>query len=610
MSGQPNINPLDPAKFRQQYLANLALQAKLDDVNLQANKVYKKTGAPTQPTDNRTTAEKQADLYKLRIEVRSKLGEIADGANADKIVQALDDNSIRFLNDQSQFIINDLKPKFASGILAEVFIPYFQKYMDQYAQTQGVNSGLQQSTGERILLNQNIIIGNMANKRDVMDIDDAIRELGVQNTSMGKAIRRNLINIEEVLDALPEVISTLDTAENAIVKSQIQKTLNDLTKDLPTKGELNDLVRRLAVAQGQNNVQGVEIILRRIAELTDAGGDIRGELQVLNRLVADAKGEQPSASAVSGVPQLDTIDTFVFRSAGGNQFRYINPDEIGSSGRPTRAELDIYLMYLESIIPLFQGRNTPSKSSINTKKKIAEFLKAREQFIQDELKRVMRRQSASVIAEAVPFKTPQKESSASMSGVGMVRNRITGKGLVMPPDRPTKRNDVLVPIYDVDYSQGIKPTPRFVPFGRYVINKDRLAKDIIAVKRPAGSVILELPSKRVSRKLGGIIRNIVGGKIPSFDDINKLDKDEQEYLHQLASKSNLLDKVNIPTPNKDENEQDINQFEIMRGQIVAGNDSVDLINKFKKLVVSLSEKGLIPSRQVKDILISLAENGY
>jgi hypothetical protein len=173
-----------------------------------------------------------------------------------------------------------------------------------------------------------------------------------------------------------------------------------------------------------------------------------------------------------------------------------------------------------------------------------------------------------------------------------------------------KRNDVLVPEYDVDYTQGIKPTPRFVPFGRYVINKNRLENDIIAVKRPAGSVIGDLPSKRVSRKLGGVIRSIVGGKIPSFDEINKLDKDEQEYLHQLASKSHLLDRLNIPTPNKDADEKDINQFEIMRGQIVAGNDSVDLINKFKKLVVKMSEKGLLPSRQVKDILISLTENGY
>lgn len=613
MSGQPNINPLDPAKFRQQYLANLALQANIDDMNLQANKVYKKTGAPTQLTDTRTTAEKQADLYRLRIEVRSKLGEIADGANADKIVQALDDAQIRFLSDQSQFIINDLKPKFRTGVLAEVFIPYFEKYMTQYNTTQGVNSGLQQSTGDRILLNQDIILANMANEKDVRDIQNAIRELGIANSGMGKAINQNLRNIEEVLDYLPEVISTLDTAENAIIKGQIQKTLNDLVKDLPTKAELNDLVRQLAIAQGKMNVAGVEAILGRVAELTDAGGDIRGELQILRQLLAEAKGESGGASSSSRAvgPQIDTLETFVFRSLSGREFRYLNPNEIGG-GRPNKSELDTYLMYLDGLIPnLFFSGATPSNIR-STKGKIVDFLKARDGVITQELTRLMRSQAIqeAQVVSAEPFKTPSKQGDKKMGGVGIGLSRVSGKGLVRPNFAPMKRNDVLLPEYDVDYTQGIKPTPRFVPFGRYVINKNRLENDIIAVKRPAGSVIGDLPSKRVSRKLGGVIRSIVGGKIPSFDEINKLDKDEQEYLHQLASKSHLLDRLNIPTPNKDADEKDINQFEIMRGQIVAGNDSVDLINKFKKLVVKMSDKGLLPSRQVKDILISLTENGY
>jgi hypothetical protein len=98
--------------------------------------------------------------------------------------------------------------------------------------------------------------------------------------------------------------------------------------------------------------------------------------------------------------------------------------------------------------------------------------------------------------------------------------------------------------------------------------------------------------------------------VPSFDDISKLDKDDQEYLHHLASKSHLLDKLNIPTPKKDEDEQDINQFEIMRGQILAGNDSQELVKKFKQLLLKMSNRDLIPRRQVKELLVMLTENGY
>ena len=67
-------NPSDFSKFRQQYLANLALEIKNNDINLQANKIYKKTGeSPVQVLDTRTTAEKEADIQRLKIEVRKEL---------------------------------------------------------------------------------------------------------------------------------------------------------------------------------------------------------------------------------------------------------------------------------------------------------------------------------------------------------------------------------------------------------------------------------------------------------------------------------------------------------------------------------------------------------
>lgn len=607
MSGQPYINPLDPAKFRQQYIANLALQASIDDANLQANKVYKKTGAPTQPTDTRTTAEKQADLYRLRIEVRSKLSEIADGANADKIVQQLDDAQLRFLSDQIQQIVGDLKPKYRTGVLAEIFIPYFEKYMDTYQKTKGVNSGLQQEAGDKILLNQKIIMANMASKRDIMEINDAITELGIQNTSMGKAINRNLINIQDVLDYLPETLEALDSADSAIMRGQIQSTLNDIVKDLPTKAELNDLVRQLALAQGRQNIAGVEIILQRIQALTDAGGDIAGEVQVLQQLLAQAKAEQGVSSSSSAVAMGDTIETFEFRGISGNKFRYIPPSTIEPSGRPTKADLDMYLTYLDGIVPnLFFGATaTPSRIK-TSKSNIKSFLQDRDTLIRNELKTAMRNQAIPQ-AEVVGLSTPQKESGESRMGAKGIK---IGRGLVRPAERPTKRADVLVPHFDIDYSKGLTPQPRFVPFGRFVINKNQIEKDIVAIKRPAGSVIQELPSRRVSRALGGVIRKMVGGQVPSFDEVNKLDTDDQEYLHHLATKSHLIDKLNIPTPKKDEDEQNINQFEIMRGQILAGNDSVDLVKKFKQLILRMADRALIPRRQVKELLIMLTENGY
>jgi hypothetical protein len=65
-----------------------------------------------------------------------------------------------------------------------------------------------------------------------------------------------------------------------------------------------------------------------------------------------------------------------------------------------------------------------------------------------------------------------------------------------------------------------------------------------------------------------------------------------------------------PEEIKKEQEKEINEFEIMKGQIMSGNDNVELIKKFKILLMKLSKKDVIPSREAKDILFELTSMGY
>ena len=78
----------------------------------------------------------------------------------------------------------------------------------------------------------------------------------------------------------------------------------------------------------------------------------------------------------------------------------------------------------------------------------------------------------------------------------------------------------------------------------------------------------------------------------------------------VASKAEIIDRLSIPAPNKHLDEKDINQFEIMKGEILAGNDNKDLIKKFKLLILKLVRKELIPKREANDMLFELTSLGY
>lgn len=160
----------------------------------------------------------------------------------------------------------------------------------------------------------------------------------------------------------------------------------------------------------------------------------------------------------------------------------------------------------------------------------------------------------------------------------------------------------------IDVNAGMRDdtnVPKYVPFGRYIINRNKLNDSVIMIKRPNGAFMGDLQSRRVSNNLRNIFEKVVGGNIPNYQDFAKLDEDEKQYLHYVSKKANLVDKLQVPTPNKDEEERMINRYEILRGQLVAGNDNKQMIAEFKKLLLDMSDRKLLPRRQVSDILIDI-----
>jgi hypothetical protein len=138
----------------------------------------------------------------------------------------------------------------------------------------------------------------------------------------------------------------------------------------------------------------------------------------------------------------------------------------------------------------------------------------------------------------------------------------------------------------------------------------KLNKGISTIRRKTKSNYPDMPSKRVSNNLKGIINTIVGGGMPKFNEMSKLDEEEKNYLHKLIKKSNMEDRLSVPAPSKDQEEKDIHQFEVMKGQLMSGNDSKEMVKTFKGLIIKLSKKGLLPRNEVSDLLEDLQLLGY
>jgi hypothetical protein len=618
MSGQPNINSSDRGKFREQYLSSLELRAKLDNVNLQANRVYKRTGQlPSEPSDFRSLEEKLADSERLRHEARAALTDIADGREANKISIEMTPDQLLFYSQQKDTINPIIKKQFRLGVYADTFLPFLTRYMNDTAANYGVSTGLQQASGRNVLLNGENLIKQITNVDQLEELvriilsDNRITTEDPQFIGMMGAIQ-GLVRLLDFggINPYEEIKTFRDEAD----RTEMYEMLNDILQEVPTKVQISrkmDIIRRFLAA---GDMGQVKTEIERIQQLCEVTPDaiqqhtiLREDLQKPKGDVGDLLGDDAPAQEGLAHPvlqqgkgvQKDWVKSLNDKTkpvgggtASGSLYKR-------TSGTAAAANADI-TQYILNNLPLLKRIEEASAEEMPDI--IAELQGAA----------VAAPAAATEMAEAEPFFS-EVESEVESGGYGFkglksqkAKNRVVFKGRGLGVKAPRKYHSPNA----TDWTKGVNPTKRFVPIGRYIINKHRLDDDVVAMKRPAGSCIKEFPSTRVSSKLGKVIRHIVGGGIPEFDDLEGLDDNEKAYLHNLAKETHIIDRLSIPAPKKSESDKEIDKFNVMRGEIMSGNDNKELVKKFKLLTMKLMNRNLLPKGQARDILFDLTSMGF
>jgi len=644
--------PSDAAKLRQNYLANLSLEANINDMNLQANKIFKKTGqTPTQPTDNRTTSEKLADIERLKIDVRGELSKVADGEQASEIVQALNPGELEFLAQHIDQIVSDIKPKYKYGVLADIFVPYLRAYIQKAVQTNEVDYGLQQVAGNHLLLGMQQIMDNLINAPTLDQINDAIvQSRNVMSARIEISLRRKIEDLQQILPNKEFLMRSLQTQDET-TKRTIQTELSNALQELPTRAQIEAYLRALDQATRRRDQAMVDDIGRKLDQLLTVQPATEEQLRDVKKLVQESKAlsaqlldlyqSEPaklnqlirdeieslkaSNQQISVALKGQIVQAVIEAIQRGN---LENKQEMGqfigqllqaqAKGQPLsqgaaeapqqatvlpalpgdKVSMDIRGLYMPLIHP-----------GLNTNPKREDYINLMWPYVKEPTENkgdflinfTGKKQPKSKVELDAAIKEinrrlrPLGWGEANPAGVGEGFGRIRGRGIIAE---------------NANYSEGIMPTSKHVPFGRFFINNHKLNDNIISIKRPHGGNITGLPVERVTAELGEVLRTITGGGQPTFNQLEKLSSEEKSYLYKIAKASSIIDRLSIPTPNKDDDDKDINQFEVMKGEILAGNDSSELVRKFKILIVKMTNKNLLPKGQAKELLMNLATLGY
>jgi len=580
MSGQPLQNPMDADKFRREYLTQLGLRAELDDLNLQANKVYKRTGQKQELQDYRTASEKLRDKEEVKRMVRGKLQSITSPAIASEIIDAVDEGDMIFIAQNIDNMIPALKKMYAVGLTtADQFLGFYQRYIRKYMATGGVELGLQQSTGDQILLSIQTIMNQAVDRRQIEDIRDQINSLSATSRLRSERTFNQLDVIEQYLELVRTNVSEIMREQGRYEPetiADIQQLLNNMSQNLPTKLQVKTILNRIEVLDRAGDKAGIREKIGELVEIMSQDGSFELQFRQLNDIL-----ERIDATVA--------IKRTVYRDLDDVERMTLNQIKVYIGDLNERLGFSAFAGVFGDIAREILKRSKPDL--VDLLRRIDGELRTALTLREDRTPRGGGEEAGGGEGRGIMGRGQcgQKVCTCEMKGTGLVR--------AYTP----KPNDV---------EGGVKATPKYSQFGRYLIHKNKLNDDIISVRRPSGTFVGDFPSQRVSKNLGKVFRSIIGGGNPMFEDLNSLNEEEKTYLHKIAKSAQIQDRLNIPAPKKDEDEKDIHRFELLKGQIMSGNDNRELIKEFKLLILKLSKRGLIPKGQVKELLVELATMGY
>ena len=598
--------------LREQYLSNLQLRIENEQLNTNAQKILKNTGqTPSQLTDTRTAEELFKDLVSLKRNVKDFL--VASGylnpRNANILVDRLDNETIKFIFQNKNFILKDFLSKNITPLMFEDFI---QEYMLKYAMNAGVEMGIQGKDYSRApIISNNQILNRLVNQNDLTELQKLI-DLFEKNTNPNQEGMRIINTSRMVIGILREKLPTeqflrrIDSLSEAD-QFRARQLLSEYLSDVPTREQVIKEARIIDDALNRRN------------------SDMAfGALMRLNNLLAISKGKEEGLGEISTI--IGEEDVYDFETGFEDQ---LDEAERVAEGGAEAVNVSEEVIYGSADANLYYDMEGDDLIPyLNTKGRIVNFLihtGTVDALIDTNTgKKISKTQlRQKVKAEQLMNETNWKE----LVGIYIDdRSRIGTKikDLGFDPVRMT-----FLPLEDVQEAQVImgrglkkskkekfrekinftaeKPKP-YQSFGKFYLNKHRLNDGILMIKGE-GSRETGFKTRKISNNLKDIFTSLIDDKTPDFGKVSKLTDEDKENLYE-AIKISKFDKISIDAPSKTQEEKLSNEFDVLKGSILSGNNSDKAIKRFKFLLVRLMNSKRIPRGQANDILLELAEMGY
>ena len=117
--------------------------------------------------------------------------------------------------------------------------------------------------------------------------------------------------------------------------------------------------------------------------------------------------------------------------------------------------------------------------------------------------------------------------------------------------------------------------------------------------------MLSFKTITLTKKTKAIVQKLLQDIEVTFEEIDALSEDERNIINQVVEKTEINTRLKIPNTKKTQLEKDLNKFNVLRGSIISGNDSTELLKDFRRLLLHLTNENYISKKECNEVLMEM-----
>jgi hypothetical protein len=614
-----------------------------NDANISAARKAVKKGEVIQPTavQDATPDQLLEDMGKQESDARSNLIKLGF---RDQEAQGLTGNLInepdvlRMFNISFPAIEADVKKRFNPRLLTPAF---FLEYLREYNENLNASRGLDVNSSASVRRPINALINNVAELRAIIpdpDVIEYIRDAAQTQRFVGQETLNRLDALRDIVlgQRQLQVIGGLPPVNQF---GLIQEVLDTL-RNVPTRGEVDYLAGLLRdEMRGGSNVERREIIdlINGLAAATpnrrevealvnayrDAGVPVGGQ-----RFQPPPLVRQVTEEPLEGLPVAETMEEAIARR-----------DAERARGRPAPVERpQIAIQWLGDLVNSeadFNGLRIGNKKSFISQVGLAPYLRdadGNRMYVTNLTNANVATTNANQLVLAylqlkgrIPANTKIAESGLdaefrvlvgqgiksfgkSISNVGQkVANKVMRTiGGSMRPMEDTPKPP---PLRRIKLGKGlsVKETPTYREFGKYAIHIPQLEEDdILNVKYKSLGGIPKFKPFPVSDIFRDFLLDVLDGKRPSERVYLQIDPKERKAFEDISIGAGVWSGFGLKRTTTNDDEEDRKRFEVLKGIYTAGNNSPQVSQELRRLIVKFINEGKMKRQQGLNLLMELS----